>query len=244
MTLRHHFELRETIATILADDQSVIDAACEGIRSARHEIERYILFDPFFEMSYEPVVVKEGPDIIQKMADAAEIAGVGPMAAVAGAVACAGVRAAHNTGASFCIIDNGGDIAMITDRPVHVGLYAGRSPLSGRYAFCIPPKEDMYGICTSSATVGHSFSFGTADSVTVFSPDPILADATATAICNALTITDQSCLEQINPIIEGIFAVFGEQSIIWGDIPTIVRAESREELITAGGLGFISGSLI
>ncbi len=102
----------------------------------------------------------------------------------------------------------------------------------------------MYGICTSSATVGHSFSFGTADSVTVFSPDPILADATATAICNALTITDQSCLEQINPIIEGIFAVFGEQSIILVDIPTIVRAESREELITAGGLGFISGSLI
>jgi ApbE superfamily uncharacterized protein (UPF0280 family) len=138
MPLRHHFELRETIATILADDQSVIDAACEGIRTARHEIERYILSDPFFEMSYEPVVVKEAPDIIQKMADAAEKAKVGPMAAVAGAVAYAGVRAAQNAGALYCIIDNGGDIAMISDRPVRVGLYAGRSPLSGRYAFSIP----------------------------------------------------------------------------------------------------------
>ncbi len=244
MTLRHHFELRETIATILADDEQVITAAGEGIRQARYELERYIIQDPFFNSSFEPLPIKDAPDIILHMADAAWKAGVGPMAVVAGAVAHAGVSAAQKKGASFCIIDNGGDIAMITDRPVRVGLYAGNSPLSGKYAFFIPPKREIYGICTSSATVGHSFSFGTADSVTVFSSNPLLADAVATAVCNTLTIADQSCLDRMDPLIEGIFAVFGEQSIIWGEIPQIVRAENREDLITAGGLGFFPDTSI
>jgi len=238
MTIRHHFELRETVATILADDEEVIDVACEGIRKARHEIERYIIQDPFFNLSLEPLTIKEGPGIILNMAFVSLKAGVGPMAAVAGAVARAGVSAAEESGATFCIVDNGGDIAMITDRPVRVGLYAGSSSLSGKYAFLIPLKKEIFGICTSSATVGHSLSFGTADSVTVFSSDPVLADAVATAVCNLLSVEDQSCLDDIDPQIEGIFAVLGEKSITWGKVPPIIRIESREELITAGGLGF------
>ena len=118
MTIRHHFELRETIATILADEELVIETACEGIRTARYELERYIIQDPFFNSSFEPLTITHGPEIIRNMAAAAWKAGVGPMAAVAGAVAHAGVSAAQREGASFCIIDNGGDIAMITDRPV------------------------------------------------------------------------------------------------------------------------------
>jgi ApbE superfamily uncharacterized protein (UPF0280 family) len=84
--------------------------------------------------------------------------------------------------------------------------------------------------------VGHSISLGTADSVTVFSPDPILADAVATAVCNDLSIEDQSCLERIDPRIDGIFAVFGEKSISWGRVPPLVSARVDEALITAGGL--------
>jgi hypothetical protein len=40
------------------------------------------------------------------------------------------------------------------------------------------------GICTSSGTVGHSLSFGRADSVCVTSKSASLADAAATAIGN------------------------------------------------------------
>jgi ApbE superfamily uncharacterized protein (UPF0280 family) len=239
MTLRHHFELRETIATILADDNQYIVAACEGIRQARFEIEKYIIRDPFFATSYEPIPIPVGPDIIRRMGDAAQNAGVGPMASVAGAVADAGVRAAKIAGSAYCVVDNGGDIALISDRSIRVGLYAGDSPLSGKYAFLIPPKDEIYGICTSSATVGHSFSFGSADSVTVFSQDPILADAVATSVCNSLSLSDQSPLEDVCEDIDGIYAVFGETSIVWGEIPQLVRAEKREDLITAGGLGFI-----
>lgn len=238
MTIRHHFELRETIATILGDTESDIAHACEGLREARHTIERYILSDPFFGITYEPIAIPENPGIVRSMAVAAERAGVGPMAAVAGAVAEAGVRRAAREGASFCVIDNGGDIALIADHEIRIGLYAGSSPLSGRYAFLIKPAGELYGICTSSATVGHSFSFGTADSVTVFSPDPVLADAVATAVCNELNVHDQSCLAEVDPEIDGIYAVFGEQSIIWGKIPPLVPAVSGGDRITVGGIGF------
>lgn len=72
--------------------------------------------------------------------------------------------------------------------------------------------------------------------MTVFSPDPVLADAVATAVCNTLRPDEQSCLQSIPSGIEGIFAVFGDQSFLWGDIPPIVPVNLNEELITVGGI--------
>lgn len=236
MPIRHHFELHETIATIIADTQEEIRAACEGMAEARHDIERYILSDPYFKTSFEPVPVTTDLAVIARMADAAYKAGVGPMAAVAGAVALTGVERASARGARFCIIDNGGDIAFIADREIRIGLYAGDSPLSGKYAFLMRPRGGIYGVCTSSATVGHSISLGVADSVTVFGKDPILADAVATQVCNTLTSSDHSRFEDLPEGIDGIFAVIGDQSIIWGDIPPVVPARVHESLITSGGI--------
>jgi len=65
-----------------------------------------------------------------------------------------------------------------------VGIYAGKSSLTGKIAFLIRPEETPLGICTSSGTVGHSLSFGKADAVVVFAPSTSLADAAATAIAN------------------------------------------------------------
>lgn len=234
MPVRHIFELHETIATIIADREEDIRVACQALEEARHEIERYILIDPFFKTSFEPIQVKTDSRIIRHMADAASAAIVGPMASVAGAVAHYALRKVIARGSRFCIIDNGGDIALCTDRQVRIGLFAGDSPLSGKYAFIIGPTKEVYGICTSSATVGHSISLGIADSVTIFSHDPVLADAFATAICNDLTLDDQSCLDRVSEEISGMFAVFGEKSIIWGEIPTMVNARVDDRLITAG----------
>jgi ApbE superfamily uncharacterized protein (UPF0280 family) len=236
MPLRHHFELRETIATIIADREEDIRTACRGLEEARQDIERYILADPFFRTSFDPVPVFSTSPIITGMARAAELTGVGPMAAVAGAVAGFAIEKVAQQGSPFCIIDNGGDIALVSDRQVRIGLYSGDSALSGKYAFLLNPQGGIYGVCTSSATVGHSMSLGTADSVTVFGSDPVLADATATAVCNELTPEEQSCLENIGDGIDGIFAVFKDTCIIWGDIPAIVPAKVNEELITAGHL--------
>jgi ApbE superfamily uncharacterized protein (UPF0280 family) len=46
------------------------------------------------------------------------------------------------------------------------------------------------GICTSSGTVGHSLSFGAADSVVILAKTAALADAVATATCNRVHSKD------------------------------------------------------
>ena len=169
------------------------------------------------------------------MAAAATDAGVGPMATVAGAIASAGIDAMIQAGASFGVIDNGGDIALVNDRDVTVGVHAGTAPLSDRIAFVIPPHTKPFGICTSSATVGPSISFGIADAVTIFADDPFTADAWATAVCNQLRPDDQHIFENLNPEkVQGVFAIIDDTIIKWGNVPPVVPAKVNEQLIAAG----------
>ena len=138
-------------------------------------------------------------------------------------------------GASFGLIDNGGDIALVSDREIKVGVFAGASSLSGRIAFRVPPEKEILGICTSSATVGPSISFGIADAVTVFAHDVAVADAWATAVCNRITPNDTSVLDVLPGTgVSGVLAVIGDAVIRWGDLPPVVRANVDERLITAG----------
>jgi uncharacterized protein len=233
--IREPFHFRETFATILADDPSHIVAAKAGILAARQELEAYIARDPFFAATFDPYEPDSDDQTIRRMADATRKAGVGPMAAVAGAIAWAGIESMREAGAVFGVIDNGGDIALISDRPVRVGVHAGNAPLSNRIAFVVPPPEKILGICTSSATVGPSISFGMADAVTIFSPDVALADAWATAVCNEIRPTDHTVLDRIGPDeIEGVFAIVGEQVVRWGRLPPLVNAVVDEQLISAG----------
>jgi hypothetical protein len=157
------------------------------------------------------------------------------MAAVAAAIAWAGIDAMVDDGATFCVIDNGGDIALVADRPVRVGVHAGSAPLSSKVAFVVPPAGGVQGICTSSASVGPSISFGVADAVTVFSEDPALADAWATAICNRIRADDTSVLSDLDPReVTGVFAILGDRTERWGSLPPLVNAVVDEHLISAG----------
>lgn len=234
--IRERFFFRETIASILAEESSYIAAAKEGILAARQDLEKYIARDPFFKTTFEPYEPDSDAEIIVRMADAAREAGVGPMAAVAGAIAWSGIDAMMEKGARFGVIDNGGDIALInTTRPVRIGIHAGTAPISDKQAFIIPPQDTILGICTSSATVGPSISFGIADAVTVFSGNPALADAWATAICNRIRIDDTSVLHEpdMGKVI-GVFAVIGDHTEQWGNLPSRVPAVVDEFLISAG----------
>jgi ApbE superfamily uncharacterized protein (UPF0280 family) len=197
--IRHHFEFRQTIATILALDPAHINAAREGMIRARQELEDYIAGDSFFATTFDPCPVTRAPLIVKRMSDAGIEAGVGPMAAVAGAIAWAGTESMQDAGAVFGVVDNGGDIALLSDREIKIGLFAGDSPFSGHYAFRVPPQGEILGICTSSATVGPSVSLGMADAVTVFSGDVALADAWATSICNQVTPGDQEVFSRLDP---------------------------------------------
>lgn len=233
--IREKFHFRETFANILADDPTHIAAAKAGIMEARQVLEAYIARDPFFAATFDPYNPDSDETVITRMAEAARKAGVGPMAAVAGTIAWAGIEAMQEAGATFGIVDNGGDIALVADRPVRVGVHAGAAALSDRVAFVVPPHTSVLGICTSSATVGPSVSFGIADAVTIFAGDVALADAWATAVCNGIRPDDRSVLERVDPSeVSGIFAIMGDVTVRWGELPPLVPAVVDEGLISAG----------
>ncbi|MBN1166793.1 MAG: UPF0280 family protein [Methanospirillaceae archaeon] len=232
--LRSHFEFRDTFATIIGEEQSHITAAKEAMIYARQEIERYIARDPLFCSTLLPIPVQSESPVIAAMSRAAEQAGTGPMAAVAGTIAWWGCRAMISAGAVYGIIDNGGDIALVSDRTVTIGLYTGEQNRDCTIAFLLPKKEQIYGVCTSSATIGHSLSLGIADSVTVFSPDPAVADAYATALCNEIRPGSFGIIAPLPPEIDGVYCVIDDWEHSQGIIPPRVRVTVPTDIITSG----------
>ncbi len=152
----------------------------------RDKLEGYIGQYPTFLTSLEPFPVDGGaPSIVKAMAEATARVGVGPMASVAGAIA----EFVGNELLAFSpeiIVENGGDIYLKSSEKRIVGIYAGKSPLTGKIGLEINGEDTPLGICTSSGTVGHSLSFGKADAVVVLSKSATLADAAATAIGNLI----------------------------------------------------------
>lgn len=161
--------------------------AHRSVLKYRRMLEEYIERHPEFLTSLEPLSVGEGaPRIVRDMAGAASQAGVGPMAAVAGAIAEYVGRELLAYSPEI-IVENGGDIYLKSLRQRTIGIYAGDSPLSGKIGLEIGADETPLGICTSSGTVGHSLSFGKADAVIVLAGSATLADAAATAIGNVVS---------------------------------------------------------
>ena len=125
---RERFHFRETHAFLLAEEGAHLAAAKAAILRARSEVERVAARDPFFLAALEPYDPGPTSPVVLRMVRAAAEAGVGPMAAVAGAIAAAGVEAMVEAGARFGVVENGGDIAYATDRPLRIGVHAGCSP--------------------------------------------------------------------------------------------------------------------
>ncbi len=205
------------------------------ITKCRAELKNYIRMNPEFQTSLEPLKVGEAPLIVKLMAESAEIAGVGPMAAVAGTISQLILNFLLNQDARYVIADNGGDIALKTNKDVIMGLYAGESSLSGRIGFKIKHHKTPMGICTSSGTVGHSISFGQADSVTVFASSASTADALATSIANYATGNKEveqveNCLgkaEELREHFQGVLVVVGESAGTVGKIPDMVETNKK-----------------
>ncbi len=173
----------ETSDLFIRADKDLSAQAEQAVRRAREEIIGHINGQNEFLTSYTPVDRIDGcPEIISTMYTASEQAGVGPMAAVAGTVAEVVGRELMGYSEEI-IIENGGDIWLRITRPASVSIYPG-----GHYfdavALKISPDQTPCGICTSSARIGLSFSFGKADAATVIAGTAALADAIATEVCN------------------------------------------------------------
>ena len=150
------------------------------------------------------------------MAAAARLAGVGPMAAVAGAIAGSIGRRLSSSNKEV-IVENGGDLYIDTDKPRNVGIYPGRqSPFYGKLSLRIKPDDSPLGLAASSGTLGHSLSFGAADAAVVLARTSVLADAAATALANRVYSQEEEVLAAAGKQIAAIPGVIGHLIIAGG----------------------------
>jgi ApbE superfamily uncharacterized protein (UPF0280 family) len=219
------FTYREALLRICCSHFDVV--ASEIVRQ-RHLLEDYLKRHPEFQPSLAPIEpYPDAPEIAKHMAWAASLVGVGPMAAVAGAMAQWAAQAALAAGADEAIVDNGGDIYLKAVEPVIVSLGTGTSKLADRLAFRVEPDATPLAICSSSGKMGHSMSLGQCDLATIVAKDAALADAAATQAANLIqTAADiDTALEPIMAIrdVDGVLIVKDDRIGLAGRLPRLIK---------------------
>ncbi|MBN1244207.1 UPF0280 family protein [Candidatus Bathyarchaeota archaeon] len=224
------FQLKESQCTIIADKPEGIQTAKDSIKRHRRNLEAYIKTNPKFFHSLKPVPVPSEPLVAKLMAEAAEKANVGPMAAVAGVLADLAVKDLLSAGCEVAVVENGGEISAVSNTPIDVAVAAGDEPLSKRFGFRL--IDFPIGVATSSGRFSHAFSFGDAEAATVFCKNAGLADAAATAICNVVKGEDcqaaiQQGISKARSIqgVEGVLIVYKGFTGTAGKIPKIIKVD-------------------
>jgi hypothetical protein len=214
--------LRETDLQIRATRDLTSQALALAGR-ARKEVEEYIRRQPDFLTSLVPLPIPSAArGVPLDMLKAGREFDVGPMAAVAGAIAEAVGKGLVKYSPQI-IVENGGDIFLQLDRPATLALYGGPdSPFNRRLLLEVGTAGAPLGVCTSSGTVGPSLSFGKADAVVVVADSAAMADAAATYIGNRIKKA-----EDIQPVLDaeqkrgrlrGLLATLGPTLGAWGEI--------------------------
>ena len=174
--------IAETDLLIAARDVFTEDAE-RLVRETRAPLESYAREHPRFLTSFAPVPVEaDAPEIVRAMAAAADATGVGPMAAVAGAVAERVARGLSLLSVDV-IVENGGDIYVTGTHERHIAIWAGDGGMRG-VGVRLAGEQLPLAVCCSSGTIGHSHSFGDADVAVVLGRDGARADAAATMLAN------------------------------------------------------------
>ena len=192
------------------------------LKKIYQELEAYIAGDHHFLSAIQPhPVPKSAPAIVRDMSHDTRRAGVGPMAAVAGAIADhIGKRLAGQHRIIFC--NNGGDIYYKSPEKQWIILKAPGSPFDETIKIEVPPAMQGKGLCTSSGIFGHSVNMGRAYSVSILADSACLADAWATSISNQihghldLERVLEYCKKESD--IKGVAILVDHYLGIWGDI--------------------------
>jgi len=216
--------VKETNLHIQAD-KDFSREAIKSVLTCRAYIENHIQAHPNFLTSMVPLSpVIHAPEIIRDMIHAGINAQVGPMAAIAGAIA-------QYTGKELmslskqAIVENGGDVFLKTSSDTTLAIFAGKSPLSMKVGVKIANRETPFALCTSSGTIGHSTSFGKADAVTILADSCTLADAVATALANRVK-TESDIQATIDhgkkiPGVQGIIVIKKKKLGAWGEVELV-----------------------
>ncbi len=214
-------KVKETDLLVSADKKLEKETG-DLVFSSRHQIESYIESHPDFLTTLKPYPDDPfAPPLVKEMVECTREAGVGPMASVAGAIAqYVGIGLLQWS--KEVIVENGGDIFLKAERPITVSLFAGESPLSEKLGLVISPGQMPLGICTSSGSVGHSFSMGKADAACLLAPSATMADGAATALGNK--IQGRKDLDRIAEWaakmkgVTGVLVILGDAMATWGQI--------------------------
>lgn len=225
---------------LISAERPLLRLAERALSAVRADVETYVARDPQFARALRPHdPVSDAPAIVREMAEAARQCGVGPMAAVAGAVA-QHVGQALLSETRQVMVENGGDIFVYTTRPRVAAIFAGESPLSGRLGIRLTRLNQPLGLCTSSGTVGPSLSFGRADAAIVLADSAALADAAATALGNRVKGEDDvpsalATMETIDGVL-GAAVVIADHLGAWGALeltPIKAGASSPDQSVAA-----------
>ena len=208
--------------------QAHTDLSQEAIRATlkyRQYLETYIRQYPEFRTALSPLPLSSpAPAIVMDMMESARQTNVGPMAAVAGAMAEYIGRDLLELSPEV-LVENGGDIFVKKNTETVFSIYAGISPLSMSTGILVEQQKKPFAVCTSSGTLGHSKSFGTADAVSVLASSCALADAAATALCNRIKKESdiEKAIHQGKRIqgIQGIAIIMGKQIGLWGGLKLV-----------------------
>ena len=188
----------------------------------RRSMDAYLLMDPAYKAALVPYDAGlEAPTILKDMSKVSHKTGIGPMSAVAGAVALHVAEFLKSQfGVKEVIVENGGDIYAEAHSDMDIAVFAGQSPLSEKIGLHIPALAFPLGICTSSGTVGPSLSLGRADAVMIVCKDVLLADSYATAMANRIKIVNdlQPVIDRIQniPDILGAIAIKDDRLALCG----------------------------
>ena len=189
----------------------------------RRRMDAYLLMDPAYKAALTPYDAGlEAPEILKEMSHVCHKTGIGPMSAVAGAVALYVAEFLKSQfGVKEVIVENGGDIYAEAHSDMDIAVFAGQSPLSEKIGLHIPAADFPLGICTSSGTVGPSLSLGRADAMMIICKDVLLADSYATAFANRIQSANdlQPVIDRISntPEILGALAVKDDRLAVCGE---------------------------
>jgi ApbE superfamily uncharacterized protein (UPF0280 family) len=228
--IKENFTFKESQCTILSEQQKAIQIAADSIERNYQELELYTGANPRFLHALHPVPAPNKPFIAKLMAEFAQKAGVGPMAAVAGAIADLAVKDMLLEGCKVAVVEDGGEISANSIQTIDVAVAAGDDPLSRRFGFRL--TEFPIGVATSSGRFSHAVSFGDAEAVTVFCNNATLADAAATAVGNVVKGEDvhagiQAGINKALSIegVEGVLILYKGQVGTAGKVPQIIKID-------------------
>ncbi|MFA6808443.1 MAG: UPF0280 family protein [Eubacteriales bacterium] len=205
--------------------RSLASFCTNSLLSLRSDIEKYIILHPQFQSSFVPLkILPNAPKIIICMGNAAQTANVGPMAAVAGAIA-EGLGEKISGYCKEIIIENGGDIYIKSGKKRIIAVYASKTRFSYQIGLEIEENDSPLGICTSSGTIGPSISLGKADAVVIKANTASLADAVATATANIINTPEdlKLAIEYANKIagVTGVLVIKKNILSAWGNIKLV-----------------------